>query len=69
MDVDRSLVDIDAVAPHPIEELFSGKDPARCKHHELQQAVFSRSKPKALTFPVDLVLLAIEQQFPYRQNM
>lgn len=69
MDVNRSLVDVDAVAPNAVKQLLSRKDPAGGEHQEFEQAVFRWTKPNAPALPEDLVLLTVEEKLSHRKNM
>src|SRR5580704_15355247 len=42
MDVDGALVDIDVAAPHPVEQLLAGKNPAGAFHQVFEQAELGR---------------------------
>src|SRR3569833_1760396 len=44
MHVDRTLVDVDIVAPHPIEQLFARIDPAGVAHQIFEQPILGRTQ-------------------------
>src|SRR3954453_13700278 len=61
MDVDRSLVDVDVVAPHTVKQLLPAEHPTGALHQEFQQLEFRGSQVKLLAgaahpggFAVDL---------------
>ena len=62
MHVDGALVDLDRHAPHPVEELAAGEDPAGPLHQELQQSELGRAEMHLAARPAHPPGLAVEQK-------
>ena len=48
MHIHRSLVDIDVVSPHRVEQMLAAEDPAGALHQEFQQPEFGRAEMQFL---------------------